>query len=119
MSSATDLLFLLGVAFILNHELDAIQQHEWRFFFARTPLSDATAYRLFTALHIPLFVFILWNLEASWFQVSFDIVLVAHACVHWLGRNHPLINFNGWFSRLWIYGGAVISIVHLVVLQMG
>lgn len=119
MSTATDLLFLLGVAFLLNHELDAIQQHEWRFFFAPTPLSDGAAYRLFTASHIPLFVFILWNLEASWFQVGFDSVLILHALVHWAGRNHPLIDFNNRFSSVWVYGGAVIGVLHLVALQWG
>jgi hypothetical protein len=119
MATATDLLFLFGVAFLLNHELDAIQQHEWRFFFAPTPLSDATAYRVFTGLHIPLFVFVLWNLDASWFQVGFDSVLILHALVHWIGHNHPRITFNEWFSSVWIYGGAVIGVLHLALLQWG
>ena len=109
----------MSTAFLLNHELDAIQQHEWRFFLAPTPLSDGAAYRIFTALHIPLFVFIMWNLGASWFQVVFDSVLMVHALVHWTGRNHPRISFNNGFSRVWIFGGAMVGVLHLAALFLG
>ena len=117
METFVEVLFIINVAFlVIGHEMDAIQQHEWRFFFAKTGMSDQASYRLFTALHIPLFVLIIWNLQSVSFQIGFDLFLVLHAGVHWLLRNHPLISFNSWFSRLWIFGGAFLGLLHLVLL---
>lgn len=110
-------LFLINVAFLLiGHELDAIYRKEWRFFFASTSISDETAYRIFTFLHVPAFVLIILNLDSYGFQVGFDIFLIIHAGLHWMLRNHPKINFNNWFSRLWIYGGALLGVVHLILI---
>lgn len=117
METTADMLFLTGIAFLFAHELDAIQQHEWRFFFAFTPLSDNTAYRLFTALHIPLFMFILWNLPSTGFQIGLDIFLIIHAGLHWVLRKHPKVTFNNGFSRVWIFGGALMGVIHLALLQ--
>ncbi|MCB9450771.1 MAG: hypothetical protein H6672_04995 [Anaerolineaceae bacterium] len=114
--SATTLLFLVGLACLFTHELDAIQQHEWRFFFASSSFSDTTAYGLFAAAHVPLFVLIVANWESSAFQVGLDVFLVIHAGLHTLLRKHPLLTFNSGFSRLWIYGGAVCGAAHLALL---
>lgn len=117
MENLVELLFIVNLSFlIVAHELDAIKQHEWRFFFALTPLSDQAAYRLFTIIRIPLFVFIIWNLQSYWFQIGFDIFLILHAGIHWLLRNHPMIKFNSWFSRLWIFGGALLGAIHIILL---
>lgn len=101
---------------LMGHELDAIYQQEWRFFFAKTTINEQTAYRLFTALHIPLFVLILWNLSSSRFQIGVDLFAMIHAAVHWGLRHHPLIHFNNWFSRFWIFGSALLGATHLVLL---
>lgn len=117
MQTFTDLTFLIALAFFLNHELDAIQNHEWRFFFAFTPLNDQQAYRWFTALHIPLWLLILWNIGVPGVQIALDVVLILHAGVHLLLRNHPKLSFNNWFSRVWIFGGALFGLLHLILLQ--
>lgn len=109
----TDILFLSGVCALIIHELDAIQQGEWRFFLGWTGMSDQTAYRLFTAAHFPLLIWILTSLSARPFQIGMDIFLVAHALAHTILRNHPLIRFNTRFSQLWIYGGALAGLAHL------
>jgi hypothetical protein len=116
METTTHLLLFISVAFFFVHELDAIQQHEWRFFFASTPLVDNRAYQLFTALHIPLFIFIMWNLPSLPFKIGFDLFMIGHAALHFLLRNHPNVNFNNWFSRLWIFGGAFFGATHLYYL---
>ncbi|KAA3647186.1 MAG: hypothetical protein DWQ07_06715 [Chloroflexi bacterium] len=116
MQTYLDLLFITNVAFIITHELDAIRQGEWRFFFAPTNLSDQHAYRIFTALHVPLFVLIIWNLNSFPFQVGFDIFLMVHAGLHWLLREHPLIDFNNGFSRFWIFGGSLLGALHIILL---
>ncbi|MEM7530568.1 MAG: DUF6713 family protein [Chloroflexota bacterium] len=117
MISLPDILFFTNVAILaVAHELDAIHQREWRFFFGFTPLSDETAYRLFTALHVPLLVIILWNLHSFWFQIGFDLFMIIHAGLHWGLRNHPAIHFDNWFSWVWICGGAMLGVVHLLLL---
>ena len=116
MDTVTDLLFMAGVSFIVVHELDAIYQHEWRFFFGATSLSDKAAYRLFTVLHVPLFIFIFWNLQDRSFQIGLDCFIIFHAGLHWALRNHRRVTFNNWFSRIWIYGGAILAATHLGLL---
>ena len=117
MENLDQLLFLLGVAFlVMGHELDAIYQKEWRFFFALTGLNDETAFRIFTAFHVPLFVWILLNLNNPIFQIGFDFFLIGHAAVHWLLRRHPKITFNNRFSQFWIWGGAVLGVFHLFMI---
>jgi len=118
MNTWQDLLFFANLAcLVMAHELDAVRRREWRFFFARTSLSDESAYRIFTALHVPVFVFILWNLESARLQAGVDIFLIVHAVIHWFLRGHPLISFDSWFSRLWIFGGAILGAVHLLLLS--
>jgi hypothetical protein len=117
MDTLTSLIFLITVACLMTHELDAIQQHEWRMFFFLNPFSDITAYRIFTALHIPLFAFIMWNLHASWFQVGFDLFVIIHAGLHWFLRNHPKLEFKNWLSNLLIFGAVPLAILHLILLQ--
>lgn len=116
MDTLTDLIFLLAFSALVNHELDAIRQAEWRFFFAPFGLSDETAYRIFVFLHAPLLVWIFASMQAQSFQIGFNIFLIIHAILHWLLRNHPLIHFNNAFSRLWIFGGALLAILHLLLL---
>jgi len=114
MTTTADLIFLCGLTCLIIHELDAIKQAEWRFFFAPFPVSDETAYRIFTALHAPLLVYF-WNLGAAWFQAAVDVFLIIHAALHWALRNHRYIQFNNGFSRVWIYGGAVFGLLHLLL----
>jgi len=118
METSAELLFLLGVAFLHNHELDAIRRGEWRIFSQWASFSDDVGYRLFTALHVPLYIFIMWFLPDQPFQVGFNIFLIVHAILHGLLRNQPELDFNNGFSRLWIFGGAVIGVTHLIVLSV-
>lgn len=115
MSVLSQSLFLAAVSFLFVHELDAIRRREWRFFFARVPVRDETAYRVFTALHAPLFVLVLWFLEAPRFQLGVDAFLVFHGVLHLALRTHPLVRFDGWFSRVWIYGGAALGALHFAL----
>jgi hypothetical protein len=108
-------LFLSVVSFLLVHELDAIRQREWQFFFAPLPVSDETVVRIFTAVHAPLFVVVLGSLEFPTAQVVVDTFAIIHAGVHFGLRNHPLVAFGGLFSRFWIYGGALVGSLHLVL----
>jgi hypothetical protein len=43
----TDIVYLLGLACLFNHELDAICRGEWRLFFGWLPISDERGFQLF------------------------------------------------------------------------
>ena len=111
-----DVLFLINVACLFAHEMDAILQHEWRIFFFLKPFDDVTAYRLFTALHIPLFALILSQLQVRQFQVIFDVFLIVHAGLHVFFRNHPQYEFNNWYSNIWIFGAVPLAALHLILI---
>jgi hypothetical protein len=117
MDAVANIVFLINVAWLMTHELDAIQQHEWRVFPFLTPFSDIAAYQIFTVLHIPLFTFIMWNLQSPWFWIVFDLFLIVHAGLHWLLRNHPKLEFKNRLSNLLIFGAAPLGLLHLILLQ--
>jgi len=115
MATVSAVLFMAVVSFLFVHELDAIRQREWRFFFAPVAVRDETAYRIFTAVHAPLFVVILVFVESSAFRVGVDAFAIVHGLAHFGLRNHPLIEFDSWFSGFWIVGGSLLGALHLVL----
>ena len=114
MVRGTEILFSMAVAFLLVHELDAIRQHEWRFFFAPMSIGDESAYWVFTALHVPLFAVILVYANSLAFQIGFDGFAIVHGILHLAFRNHPLVEFDNWFSRFWIFGASLLGFLHLL-----
>lgn len=110
---APDFFIVVGLSALLLHEMDAIQQQEWRFFFIWTGMSDRAAYRWFIVAHLPLIAGLLMGLHIIPVQHGLAIFLLLHAVAHTLLRHHPLINFNNVFSRIWIYGGAVAGALFL------
>jgi cytochrome bd-type quinol oxidase subunit 1 len=109
----SDILFYLILGFLFTHELDAIQRREWRLFFFLAPFGDAVAFRLFTLLHIPLFVWIMWAAQFPTFQIGFSAFVIIHAGLHWLLRRHPHYEFNNSLSWFLIAGPVPLAVVHL------
>jgi hypothetical protein len=114
MEQSLSLLYFFAVAGIMTHELDAIHEHEWRFFFPM--LGDQAAFRLFTIVHIPLFGLILWGVPQRNFQIGLDLFLIIHVGLHWILRNHPKIEFKSLFSRVIIVGTGLVAAAHLFLL---
>jgi hypothetical protein len=115
MVTTSEVLFSAVVSFLFVHELDAIRQREWRFFFAPVTIRDESAYQIFAALHAPLLAVILVHAESTAFQLGVDSFALVHGLLHFGFRNHPLIAFDSWFSRFWIFGGSLLGVLHLVV----
>lgn len=118
MEAFINTLFFVNVAWLATHELDAIAKHEWRIFFFLNPFDDLTAYRLFTALHIPLFALIIALSNQRNFQIGFDVFLIAHAGLHWLFRHHPKYEFHDRFSHALIVGAALLGLLHLILVTL-
>jgi hypothetical protein len=116
MTTLSDFVFLIVVVWLFMHELDAIQQREWRFFFSPFGISDTQAYQLFVIAHVPLFAFILWYMPSMTFQVGFDVFCIVHAAVHFALRNHAHVDFNNVFSAVWIYGAVPLAVLHLILI---
>lgn len=113
--SAQDLLFLLVVAWLWAHELDAVQKHEWRLLPVLAQLNDLLGYRVFVLLHIPLLVWIVWSIPNPTFQVAFNMFVIVHGGLHWLLRKHPKYEFHDPLSHLLIFGAVPLAVLHLMV----
>jgi hypothetical protein len=61
-------------------------------------------------------VVILWYVESPAFQAGMDVFAIGHGLLHVALRNHPHIEFDSWFSRFLIAGGALFGALHLSLL---
>lgn len=113
-----DLLFFVGFAFLLCHELDAVAQSEWRLFPILGDMRDPAAYRWFVGLHVPLFALLMWGAGSlslrvrSWTQLGIDAFMVFHAGIHTALRSHARYSFDSTLSEVCIYGAGAVGLLH-------
>ena len=118
-----DILFYVGLALLVCHELDAVARHEWRLLPLLNMLSDEIAQIAFIIAHVPLFAAIFWLVGHHSFiikrrsRVAADGFLVVHAVLHVLLSDNELYEFEAPLEGLLIYGGAVVGLAHLLVLR--
>ena len=109
---------------LLAHELDAVHKHEWRLLFVLRRMADEPARRAFVLLHVPLVALIIWlaahpdEAVRWWTVLGLDLFAVVHAGLHWRLSGHPKYAFNTAHSRLFIYGAAVLALIHLALLWL-
>jgi hypothetical protein len=109
--------FLLGLAILLVHELDAVRCHEWRIFPGLSALSDRWGLRLFVLLHVPLLYALLWAVAAgpsTTLVVGLDLFLVLHLGLHLLFLRHPRNQFRDALSWTLIVGPALSGGIDLL-----
>ena len=117
-----NLLFYLGFATLITHELDAMTQSEWRLLFILRSLPEQTASLTFVVVHIPLIAVLMWltNNESPriqhWSRVAVATFLMVHAGLHKLLEHHPDYTFNSSLSLGLIYGGGLLGFVYLVAI---
>lgn len=114
-----DWIFLACYALLIGHELDAIQQKEWRIFPGTNLLPDRLGFQVFTALHVPIFVLLNW----LFFLASADVMSIAKTCfaifailhigAHWLYRNHKEYRFNTPLSHFLIWAPGVFGMMYV------
>lgn len=107
-------------ALLLIHEMDAIRLREWKLFILLRDMKDETAYRIFTILHLPLYMLILYmvfygNATASalWKGII-DLFLIGHGILHFGFRKHKENGFTSLFSKSIIYIMPVLAVLHFV-----
>ncbi|NJL95337.1 MAG: hypothetical protein HC915_17260 [Anaerolineae bacterium] len=108
-------LTLFNLSWMMAHELDAIQQREWRIFPLTALLPDRLGYVLFVSLHIPLLPLLFaWGPDPR-FQAGFSVFLIVHLGLHLALCNHPRHLFKNAFSWVLIAGGAALGALHLLL----
>ncbi|MGB3638819.1 MAG: DUF6713 family protein [Rivularia sp. (in: cyanobacteria)] len=117
-----NLLFYLGFATLITHELDAMTQSEWKLLFILRSLPEETASSAFVILHVPLITALLWltnnesQLIKNWSRIAFAAFLVIHSGLHKLLENNPNYTFNSTLSLGLIYGGGLLGLLYLTVI---
>jgi hypothetical protein len=112
--------FLLGLALLLVHELDAVRCHEWRMFPGLAALPDRWALRLFILLHVPLLYVLLGGVAAgpdTRLVVALDLFFVLHLGLHLLFLRHPQNEFRDALSWTLIVGAAMSGGIDLLWLM--
>ena len=115
------MVFVLNLALLFVHEMDAVRHQEWRMFIILKDLSEKNAYRAFAALHIPLYAAVLFLLLSAWQfagMLLVDVFLLAHTGIHFGFRKHPANGFQNRFSNGLIYGMGALSLLHLLWLLL-
>ena len=95
--------FLLGFCFLLAHEMDAVRCREWKILPVLNRMGEGAGCIAFTALHVPIYVFLLWELYDDdgvnrALIAGLDVFLVVHMFLHLLLRNIPGSQFRSAFS---------------------
>jgi hypothetical protein len=113
------LFFFAGLSFILTHELDAVQRREWRIFPGLARQGDEAGFAVFTALHVPLFLALLWAAFAGGLNRAFasglSAFFILHVGLHLLALRHPRNEFSGPLSWALIGGAGGCGALHLLL----
>lgn len=113
--------FFVGLSLILTHEMDAIRLKEWKMFVFLSAMTEARAYLIFTAIHIPLYILLFWGLFMtsasikSNLVVGLDTFFAIHTLLHLLFLKHPDNQFTSMFSWIVIAGAGIAGILDLLV----
>lgn len=117
-----NLIFSVGLSLLIIHEMDAIRRREWRMFFGLSKFDDEPAYNIFSLLHIPLLVGILWGLFAAAETVRYyviwglDLFFMIHFLLHLLFLKHKSNEFKSIFSWLVIVGLFITGLIHFLII---
>jgi hypothetical protein len=106
-----------GLAFLMCHELDAVNCQEWRMLPLLNFLDDDVGYQMFTILHVPIFAAILLAIHFSrnWNRILFRISVfnVIHTGLHTLAVWCPRNQFSSPLSWSLIIGGGFCGAMHV------
>lgn len=107
---------LLGLAFILLHEMDAIRCKEWRIFPGLSMLNNQLGFIVFVFIYIPLCYFFLFEIQLKdeGFRKGFDYFLIVHLFLYLLFLKQKNNEFKDWISWTIIIGAALFGLLDLL-----
>lgn len=113
-------MFCLGVGLLFTHELDAMQNHEWRVLPLTSWLSEESGRTIFVLIHIPLFAVLIGLISSqnelirqrTKFWIS--VFLIIHGLLHAAFITHEHYEFESLLSNVLIFGGAICGLLYVV-----
>ncbi|MFM2269056.1 MAG: hypothetical protein RL757_2497 [Bacteroidota bacterium] len=119
---ANNVVFYLGLSFILMHEMDAIRCKEWRILPITSFLNDKIGYFVFLFLHIPIFYWILYmlidNPNNHKFIIGLDYFFIIHVVLHLLFLKHKKNEFKDYISWSIIVGAGLCGLIDIMIKTM-
>jgi len=119
MLTFCQILFAVILALLLLHEMDAIRNAEWKMFIVLKDMSDAKAFKVFTLLHLPLYVTLLMLILSVEHQIIayyvVDLFLIIHSILHLVFERHAKNGLKNIFSRSIIYSMGILAVIHIFV----
>lgn len=112
-----NIVFFIGISFILLHEMDAVRCHEWRIFPGLSLLNDQLGFVLFMLAHVPLLTWLIYFVGNPSFRNGFDIFLLIHLGLHLMFLKHPKNEFKDWISWTIISGAAICGAIDLFLIS--
>ncbi len=113
-----NLLFNLGLTFIIIHEMDAIRCKEWRIFPGLSLLKDKLGFIIFIFAHIPLFIFLFIELnnnqDINNLVYYLEIFFIVHLALHLIYLKNPKNDFKDYISWSFIIGPAIFGFIDLI-----
>ena len=112
-------IYILALALLTTHELDAIYRHEWRIFPVLNRLSDNLASFIFITVHIPLFFIVFWlsfhpeQTVREPAQITIAAFCILHVGLHFLLREHKANEFDNPLSQFLIWACGTAGAVYL------
>lgn len=119
--SRANMLFHVGLAMLLCHELDAVMHAEWRVLPVTSWLPDDAGYVVFVLAHLPLFALLTWALThpsggvRNGTRLGLSAFMVVHAGLHLAFHGHAEYHFAGWLSHGLVAGAAAAGAVYLLM----
>jgi len=119
------IIFYIGMGALFTHELDALNNHEWRLLPFMGWLSDEGGEIVFILIHIPLFAILIALVASrnnkirvrSRFGIS--TFLIIHALLHLAFVGNTSYEFTSGLSSILIFGGAILGALYLLLDFMG
>ena len=118
----SNILIFFGLILLFSHEMDAIRRKEWKMFIFLKDLNEETGYRVFTFLHLPLYILLFWGLfianetTAYYFALGLNIFYIIHLGLHLSFINNKNNEFKGLFSWVLLIGLAITGLVYIIVI---
>jgi hypothetical protein len=117
----TNIFFLIGLAFLIVHEMDAVLCREWTIFPLLSRLKEETGYFVFTAAHIPLLLLLFLGFANGIIlqpgvREWLDVFLILHIFLHAFFQHHPQNQFGSRFSWMVILGTGFAGLIDLGVI---
>lgn len=100
-SMLEEFLLFTNLSLLILHEMDAVFCKEWRMLIFLNRIQDSTARIIFSVLHLPLFVIILFLVRYQ-FQIFFlvlSIFSIFHLIIHFGFRNQKVNGFKSKYSN--------------------